>query len=430
MVRNRGAATLTLENRSAPFQLVVKQVRSVPVTASEWYDGYDTKLEVELDHTGNPPKWWNQDSSGYSSNEDGTLGYGPRNLPLQRRPRVEHPHRTKGVWHAYYLMRCSDIPANLGQVRLQHRLCVINNVSKPVTRPVSIDLVVRKAGQVIPKPMVDMQSPIRLLKQVVTAGRPNENTDPARDAVSIQLWYQDSKTVSRQIRFKVLTSSGRELPQGYCREEPFGSWTYSNEVRTWGVDIELSPYKDVPGELKALCQINAGDAWPLEVIVPIRKADGTVPATPRTAPKFRIASVSVRQPTAVEVTTYKSTKVVDVEIVPQGLSAQEQKLPLVAEPIWDEAVWSDSGEPFDQDVSGNNTGIEMSTQVEGDGTDSSLTISYQLNLTRVKLPPSRLVLRGSIAVNGSRRVPFQAVVREAVAAQGAKVPAPPFRPGA
>jgi hypothetical protein len=132
----------------------------------------------------------------------------------------------------------------------------------------------------------------------------------------------------------------------------------------------------------------------------------------------------------VEVTTYKSTKVVDVEIVPQGLSAQEQKLPLVAEPIWDEAVWSDSGEPFDQDVSGNNTGIEMSTQVEGDGTDSSLTISYQLNLTRVKLPPSRLVLRGSIAVNGSRRVPFQAVVREAVAAQGAKVPAPPFRPGA
>jgi hypothetical protein len=418
-VRDRKPAFLRLHNSEGPFEVHVEDYELLPVTARDWYEGYDVKLRVTLGSTGKAPKWWTAPDLVYSRQETGSLVAPQAKRSLQRRPEMRPPTCRDGVWQTVCRAKLSDLPESLGEIRLKGLLHFPSVKNQQVVAPIPLDIPVRSSGETVAVPSFERVSTLSLLKAEVTAGAPNEHTYPKRDFATIWLWVQGvPQNAGLYGSVEFYTDSGRKVTPYYVRtgippinaglSERVLRYGNADGVELWVAEVSLDDRYIPAGSLKVKCILGSGEDWPLEVALPLRGRNGDIISTPRSAPHFKISGIQVRPPAPSEVTKYKSDVVVQVDLDTNALTPTERTWPLVLEPTWDERVVSDSGEEFLQAVSGNNAGIEVDTDTYNNpGPDKiAPSISYQLYTSGLNIPRDQLRFRGSIALAGSRRVPF------------------------
>ena len=156
----------------SPFALVVNEVNFVPVTPYEVAEGYDTKVQVVLDHTGPAPAWWGSsfDGLGVGTYGDEPLYYqtGTNRKQVIAPSPYTAPYVWSPVWDeprqhyvAYYLVDLAHVPAHPGQVMLRGHLAVgmmpagMMPFQKNLLSPaVLVSIPVRQPGQIVRVPAV------------------------------------------------------------------------------------------------------------------------------------------------------------------------------------------------------------------------------------------------------------------------------------
>lgn len=424
VLRQRQAVVLQVGED--PFRLTVQGIRFEPLTPREVYDGYDTKVAVELGYKGKAPAWWGKQYR-YSSEETGTVVF--ESGPDSKLQRVRHkegywlwPNRTSPVYQkdknrytARYVMALRDIP-NHDAIRLRDRLAIEHTRQKPLCDPIWLDTVVRKRGQKTTLPQVSHDTGFKLERYQI------EEVPPIKTLNQKPQWRL------RLFFFKTGSSTETELVNAsvYLHDAHGNSFSYfgvdqgesvelNSQHRRDVVDVDINPHPDhLPrtGPLWLVGKMSCGDKWPLPIRIPYRDKSGRILTSVGMQPQFRVVSIKIARGDDEYVAETGPHTMVKVLVESNG-----KPLTSMAKWKWEneysEHVVDAHGKrywkfPF---KGGASTAGLGHAYIQTPEPSQQMEFHYYLNLSKIPKSAGRLTFKATISANGSKRVPVSVVVR-------------------
>lgn len=444
-LRNRPGAILVLDR--GPFQLAIESVTREPVTAYEVSEGYDSSLKVVIGHKGGQmPAWWGAQNGAWGNNNGVRLMF-EQNGKLRPVKEPAGKNRPLLYWRpawdskkeryvARILTHLSDVPALLERVVVQGNLAIqgqSSNVAPPLSAPLWFSHVVRESGEIIKTPVVSRDpSDVRLEKAEVGRLPPIE----AKTGSGINGLSQPDVRVRIQLLRAHKDNSGSATGNAHLKDEKGRDWDYGGSSSSGDIpDAQLyaDPLRDrrqflsydcnlhqIPRSagrvwLTTSCSVN--HAWPLEIKIPLRDAQGHILYTEIKPPPFIVESTQLRAADAQEKKDTNANTVLEVRLKYLGsLSPGRQAVELLWRADWSQHLIDEKGREYWKFIGPNNaqinTGLSGLEDMNGLPRNHHVVIQYYLPLQQMPARLGRLKFHADIGLPGTARVPVDVVVRE------------------
>lgn len=108
---------------TGPFQPFIRRVQVLPARPIDVFEGYDTRVVVELDARGQLPAWWTKGANSYHSGNSGQLVSvkGGKTASLKTTGHYNSPHVDSSLkgWVTTYNLKLREVAPQSGQIRLR-----------------------------------------------------------------------------------------------------------------------------------------------------------------------------------------------------------------------------------------------------------------------------------------------------------------------
>lgn len=432
MLRDRKPAVLTF-NKPGPFAPFIKRVQILPARPIDVFDGYDTRVLVELDAHGAKPAWWNKGFGGYESGNAGqvVLGKNGQLKSLARQPYRQTPHldnETK-TWKAQYLLKLADIAPRAGQIRLRDSIKFINisTSSSKMMAALWLDAPIRAFGTASRTPLVSHQPKLSIEKFWLDEAPPVDSHGATgrwrthwtlRKNISLAGEKNDYSGVELRLHLvnkkgqKVGDMNGSSSSGPYDAENPLVLPTTPDPRRDFQTqDFALDKQAHVSRREPLWLQGEArwGDAWPLVIKIPIRDGAGQMLFAPRNATvPFRVVSVARVAPSSDEKSDVGADSMVSVVL--QGVQPATDLSKWRWEAVYSQHLRDARGKLL-WELSFKRGKSSISPSYTWGTNTNRIEIRYPLVLGSIPASRGKLVFEAQIAANRSVRVPVQVVVR-------------------
>lgn len=421
---------------SGPFQPFIKRVQVLPARPIDVFDGFDTRVLVELDARGRLPAWWSKGFSSYYSTYGGQVARVKNGQlkSLGRGGTFDSPHldfKSK-KWVSEYRLNLRAIKPEAGQIRLRDTIKIQDSSQKPHAT-LWLDVPLRAPGIATKMPQISRVPAVKLESFVLDATPPIQSHDGQtrwrakwKLLQNIPLAQAKTHPLSVNINVYIVNSRGERMGSVGTQSEgstdlysyPGGtSGAESDSRRHFIVGDYALDWPSVPGATKIPPReplwlqgsIKSGDGWPLAVKIPIRDATGKNLFSPRNSPApFRVLSVAQATPASDEKKDYGADSIVSVRV--QSLKPMVDVSKWKWEADYSQHLRAANGQTlWELPFKGGKSPIGASYSWGGDLTQ--MEIRYFLVLGSVPASAGKVVFEAQIAADGSARVPVKIVVR-------------------